>query len=307
MTRYIIRRLLATLPVLLGLYTVVFFVMHALPGDPAASMLGFSVTEERVQVLREELGLNDPLVVQYADYLGRILTGDMGTSMSRRRPVAELIAGQLPATLELAIAGLVVAIAIGLGLGILAATRRGRWGDTASMAVALLGVSVPQFWLGLILILVFAVQLRLVPILGVGGGFSRLILPSLALGFRSGGMIGRVVRSSLVEALEQEYIVTARSKGLPEGVVIRRHALRGALIPTVTLIGLQFGRLLAGSVVIEHVFGREGVGSLLVSAIQVQDIPLVQGIILVTGFLYVMVNLVVDISYVLLDPRVRYA
>ncbi|TVQ28548.1 MAG: ABC transporter permease [Spirochaetaceae bacterium] len=307
MGRHLLRRIVASIPVLLGIVTVTFLVMHMLPGDPATAMLGFHVTEARANALREELGLNDPLPVQYVRYIGNALRLDLGRSMSKRRPVNELIAEQIPATVELAIAGMGCALLLGLVLGVVAATHRGRWLDTGAMAVSLLGVSMPSFWLGLILILVFSVQLRWVPILGVGGGLIRLILPAIALGFRSAAMIARLVRSSVLEVLRQDYVATARAKGLAERVVVYRHALRNALIPVVTVMGLQFGRLLAGSVVIENVFGREGVGTLLVQAIQVQDIPVVQGVVLVTGVAYVVVNLLVDLSYTLLDPRVRFS
>ncbi len=307
MGRHLIRRIVAAVPVLLGIVTVTFLVLHLLPGDPATAMLGFHATEARANVLREELGLNDPLPVQYVRYIGNTLRFDLGRSMSKRRPVHELIAEQIPATVELAIAGMGCALLLGLVLGVVAATHRGRWLDTGAMAVSLLGVSMPSFWLGLILILVFSVQLRWVPILGVGGGLVRLILPAIALGFRSAAMIARLVRSSVLEVLRQDYVATARAKGLTERVVVYRHALRNALIPVVTVMGLQFGRLLAGSVVIENVFGREGIGTLLVQAIQVQDIPVVQGVVLVTGVAYVVVNLLVDLSYTLLDPRVRFS
>ena len=307
MAKHFLRRLAAAIPVLLGIVTVTFLVMHLLPGDPATAMLGFHVTEERAEALREELGLNDPLAVQYVRYVGDAVRLDLGRSMSKRRPVHELIIEQLPATIELAVAGMGCALIIGVVLGVLAATHRGGWLDTGSMFVSLLGVSMPSFWFGLILILVFSVQLRWVPILGIGGGLIRLILPAIALGFRSAAMIARLVRSSVLEVLRQDYIATARAKGLREGAVVYKHALRNALIPVVTLMGLQFGRLLAGSVVIENVFGREGIGTLLVGAIQVQDIPVVQGVVLVTGFAYVLVNLLVDLSYTVLDPRVRFS
>ena len=195
---------------------------------------------------------------------------------------------------------------VGVFLGVVSATHHRTWVDTGGMLVALTGVSMPSFWLGLILILVFSVQLKLVPILAVGRGLVRLILPAIALGFRSAAMIARLVRSSMLEVLRQEYVSTARAKGLRESAVVYRHALKNALIPVVTLLGLQFGRLMAGSVVIENVFGREGIGSLLVEAIRVQDIPLVQGVVLVTGGIYVLVNLAVDLSYSFLDPRVRF-
>lgn len=305
MSNYLLKRLTASLPVFLGIVTLVFFIMHLLPGDPASIMLGFALTEERAEALREELGLNDPLYVQYARYIANIARGDLGRSMSKSVPVATLIRQQIPATAELAVAGLGCALAIGIVLGVISATHHQTWVDTIAMVLALSGVSIPEFWFGLLLILVFSVRLKLVPILGTGG-LGRLVLPAAALGFYSAGMVARLVRSSMLEVLNQDYVRTARAKGQREGLVLYRHALKNALIPVVTIVGLQFGRLLGGSVIIESVFGREGIGRLLIEAIMVHDIPLVQGIVLVTSLGYVTVNILVDFSYALLDPRVSY-
>ena len=305
MLNYLLKRLTASIPVFLGIITLVFFIMHLLPGDPASIMLGFALTEERAKVLREELGLNDPLYVQYGRYLANIAQGDFGRSMSKSAPVATLIRQQMPATVQLAVAGLGCALAIGIILGIVSATHHQTWVDTVAMVLALSGVSMPEFWFGLLLILTFAVHLHWVPIIGTGG-LGRLILPAIALGFYSAGMVARLVRSSMLEVLNQDYVRTARAKGQKEWLVLYRHTLKNAMIPIVTIVGLQFGRLLAGSVIIETVFGREGIGRLLVDAILVHDIPLVQGIVLVTAVGYVMANILVDFSYALLDPRVSY-
>jgi len=305
MLNYLLKRLTASIPVFLGIITLVFFIMHLMPGDPASIMLGFALTEERAKALREELGLNYPLYVQYGRHLANIARGDFGRSMSKSAPVATLIRQQMPATVQLAVAGLGCALAIGIILGIVSATHHQTWIDTVAMVLALSGVSMPEFWFGLLLILAFAVHLQWVPIIGTGG-LGRLILPAVALGFYSAGMVARLVRSSMLEVLNQDYVRTARAKGQRELLVLYRHALKNAMIPVVTIVGLQFGRLLAGSVIIETVFGREGIGRLLVEAILVHDIPLVQGIVLVTAVGYVIANLLVDFSYALLDPRVSY-
>jgi len=305
MVNYLIKRFLASLPVLWGITTLIFLMVHVLPGDPAVIMLGFAYTEERAEVLRTELGLDEPLHVQYIRYISNLSHGDMGRSMSKSVPVATLVRQLMPATVQLAVAGLGCALLMGVVLGVLSAKYHRTWIDTGGMFVALAGVSMPDFWLGLLLIIAFAVNLKLVPIVGTGG-IRRLVLPAAALGFRSAGMIARLVRSSMLDVLKQDYVCAARAKGLRESVVLYRHALKNALIPVVTMVGLQFGRLLAGAVVIETVFGREGIGRMLVDAIKLHDIPLVQGIVLITSISYVIVNLLVDLSYSLLDPRISY-
>ena len=305
MTSFLIKRLLAFLPVFWGIVTITFLMIHLLPGDPAVIMLGFSLTAERAEALRAELGLNDPLHIQYIRYISNLFHGDMGRSINKRVPVATLIKQQLPATIQLTVTGLGCALLIGTVLGVLSATHHRTWIDTSVMFLAVAGVSMPDFWLGLLLIIAFSVHLKLVPIIGTGG-IGRLILPAMTVGFYSTGMVARLVRSSMLNVLNQDYVCTARAKGLQESIILYRHVLKNALIPVVTVVGLQFGRLLAGTVVIETVFGREGIGRMLVDAIKVHDIPLVQGIVVVTSASYVIVNLLVDLSYSWLDPRISY-
>ncbi len=306
MSRYILKRLITSLPTLLGIVTLVFLLMHLLPGDPASIMLGFAATEERVASLRQELGLDDPLHTQYVRYLQGLAQGDWGRSMSARVPVTQLIRERIPATAELAFAGLLVASLFGIVTGVVSAVNRGTWLDTMGMVVSLVGVSMPSFWLGLLLILLLSVTLGLLPITGTGG-IQRLIMPALALGVQVAGVVSRLARSSMLEVLREDYIQVARAKGLRERVVIYKHALKNAMIPVLTVLGLQFGRLLGGTVIIETVFGREGIGRMLVDAIMAQDVPLVQGTVLVSAFFYVMVNILVDICYGLFDPRVTYS
>jgi peptide/nickel transport system permease protein len=304
--RYIRSRLLAALPVLLGVSILVFSMLHLLPGDPAQILLGDAVTSAgELQRLRRELGFDAPLPVQYARFLGRALQGDLGRSLQTRRPVLDEILAQLPSTVQLTLAGLALAVLIGLGLGVAAATQRGSWPDSLCMALALGGVSMPAFWLGLMLIFLFALQLGWLPATGQGG-LVRLVLPAVTLGYGATGVIARLVRSSMLEVLRVEYVTTARAKGLAERRVVYRHALRNALIPVITIVGLQFGALLGGTVVIETVFARQGIGRLLINAILYKDFPLVQGIVLFTASGYVLVNLLVDLGYALTDPRIRY-
>ena len=304
MLRYVRTRLLAALPVLLGVSILVFSMLHLLPGDPAQIILGEAVTSAQdLARLRRELGFDAPLHVQYARFLGRALSGDLGRSLQSRRPVLDEILAQLPSTVQLTLAGLALAVVVGVVLGVAAATHRGSWADTLCMLLALGGVSMPAFWLGLMLIFFFALQLGWLPATGQGG-LARLVLPALTLGYGAAGVIARLVRSSMLEVLRIEYVTTARSKGLAERRVVYRHALRNALIPVITIVGLQFGALLGGTVVIETVFARQGIGRLLVGAILYKDFPLVQGIVLFTASAYVLVNLLVDLSYGALDPRV---
>jgi peptide/nickel transport system permease protein len=269
-------------------------------------MLGFAVTAESATRLRQELGLDDPLWLQYARYWRRLLVGDLGRSMSMDVPVAQALLAQFPATLQLTVAGLGAAVVGGVLLGVLSAVRHGTWWDTAIMTAVLAGVSVPSFWLGLLLILVFAVHLDWVPITGQGG-WERLVLPAAAVGLRAAGLIARLTRSSVLEALREDYVVTARAKGVTERAVTFRHALRNALIPVVTVVGLQFGQLMSGTVIVESVFAREGLGRLIVHGIMQRDIMLVQGAALLLATTYVIVNLAVDMAYAYVDPRIRVA
>ncbi len=309
LARYIARRIVQLVPVLFLVSLMIFSIMHALPGDPVQLMLAGAesgaVTPERQEELRELMGLNDPLYVQYFRFIGGALTGDLGDSVRLREPVLDLILERLGSTIALALGGIAIAVFIGMSTGVLAALKQGSWVDTASMVLAYVGVSLPLFWLGLLLILFFSFWLGWFPPAGATG-FRSLVLPSVTLGLVSAGVISRLTRSSLVEVLVEDYMRTARSKGLPARLVYLRHALRNALLPVLTIVGLQFGAMLSGTVVTETVFSRPGLGRLVVSAILWQDYPLVQGIVLFMATIYVVVNLLVDISYAWLDPRIRY-
>jgi peptide/nickel transport system permease protein len=300
------KRLLASIPVLWGVTTLVFLAIHLLPGDPAELMLAESGgSAESIAYLRDQLGLDEPLYVQYGRFLLNTLRGDLGRSIFTNRPVLQTILEQLPSTIELALAAMLVAIALGTGLGIMAALNHNSWLDNACMAVAVAGVSVPIFWSGLLLILLFSSTLRWLPATGQGG-LRHLLMPAAVLGFASSGTIARLVRSSLLEVLYKEYITTARAKGLSERLILIRHALKNALIPVITVVGLQFGFLLGGAVVTETVFSRQGIGRLIVDAILWKDFPLVQGGVLLAAVIYTMINLMVDISYAFADPRIRH-
>jgi len=305
--KYSGRRLVELVPVLLIMSVMVFLIMYLLPGDPVMLMLeGQSITSmEQVEKIREEMGLNDPIYVQYGRFLAGAIRGDLGTSARFRRPVTEVILEQFPATLRLSIAGMSIALVIGLTIGVVAAIRRNSWVDTLGMFLSLFGVSTPIFWSGLISILLFAFRLGWLPSTGTGG-WKGLILPAFTLGFAGAGTIARLTRSSLIEVMSQDYITTARAKGLRERWVIYRHAMKNAMIPIVTIAGLQFGGMLSGAVITETVFSRPGIGRLMVSAILWKDFRLAQGAILLTAVSFVLVNLMVDVSYARLDPRIRY-
>jgi ABC-type dipeptide/oligopeptide/nickel transport system permease component len=306
--RYVAGRVAQLGVVLFLVSLIIFSIMHALPGDPVQLMLSGaesgSVTPERMEELREEMGLNDPLPVQYARYVGGAVTGDLGTSVRLRSPVLDLILDRLGSTLALSLGGIFFAVVIGMSTGILAALKQGSWIDTFSMILAYVGVSLPLFWLGLLLILVFSFQLGWFPPAGQEG-LRALVLPSLSLGLISAGVIARLTRASLVEVLVEDYMRTARAKGLPKRIIYLRHALRNAFLPVLTILGLQFGAMLAGAVVTETVFSRPGLGRLVVSAILWKDYPLVQGIVLFMATTYVLVNLLVDVWAAWLDPRIR--
>ncbi len=304
MASFLARRLLLLLPVLWGVATLVFLLIHLIPGDPVDLMLGDSAIGADREALREQLGLNDPLWKQYAQYVGGLLQGDWGTSLYSRRPVWDEIAERLPATLELMLGAMVVTIGLALPLGLLAAVRKGTWVDQTSMMFSLLGVSMPNFWLGPMLILFFSIQLDWLPV-NERGGLEHLILPSLTLGTALASILARITRSSVIETLQAEYIRTARAKGISETQILFRHALRNALIPIVTVIGLQIGVLLSGAIITETIFDWPGLGNLLISAINSRNYPLVQGCVLFIAGSYVLVNLVIDLSYAALDPRIR--
>jgi ABC-type dipeptide/oligopeptide/nickel transport system permease component len=309
MGRYVLNRILQLLPVLWLISLIVFAVMHVLPGDPAELMLagaeGGAITPERLTELKEQMGLNDPLAVQYLRFLTGALTGDLGESIRFRAPVTDLILDRFGSTIRLAVAGLALSLAIGLPLGMLAAIRQNSWIDTFAMGFAYVGASMPVYWVGLVLILVFSFRLGWFPPAGADS-WQSLVLPALTLGLVSAGVISRLVRSSMVEVLTEDYIRAARAKGLSQRLVLWRHGLKNALIPVVTMLGLQFGAMLAGAVVTETVFSRPGIGRLVVAAILQKDYPLVQGCIVFLATVYLLVNLLVDLAYAWLDPRIRY-
>ena len=294
------------MPVVVGVSVVVFSIVHLLPGDPVLAILsGANATPEQESELRAQLRLDDPLPVQYVRFITRAVVGDFGRSIFTRRPVSEEIAEQLPSTLELAATAIGIAVVVGLTLGLLAAVWHNTWIDRAAMLVALGGVSMPSFWLGLLLIFVFSLQLGWLPATGQGG-VSRLLLPAATIGLNYSAVIARLVRSSLLEVLGNGYIATARAKGLSEWGVTLKHALGNALIPVTTIIGVQLGNLLAGTIIVETVFSRRGMGRLAVTAVLDKDYPLIQGVVLVSALGYVLTNLAVDLSYAALDPRIRH-
>lgn len=307
MTEYLIKRLALSVPVLFGVSIAVFLMMHLIPGDPALALLRGQPTVAPADVarIRHQIGLDDPLPIQYLKYIGRVFQGDFGESIKAHRPVLTMIREQSWPTIQLALVAMVLAVTLGVTLGTISALRHNTWVDTASMILALFGVSMPSFWLGLILIYLFSVKLEWLPITGQGG-WQRLILPAVALGLDFSAVTARLVRSSLLEVLRQDYILAARAKGLRGRTVVTRHALRNAMIAVVTIIGLQFGFLLSGAVVVETVFARPGIGRLAITAILAKDFPLVQGIVLVAAVVYVAINLLVDLSYSILDPRIHY-
>ncbi len=306
MLNYLIRRILTSILVLFGVSMLVFSVIHLVPGDVTMAILGRQkVTEERVAELREKLGLNDPLYVQYGRYLSKALRGDLGVSIRNNLPVAESIAEQLPSTVTLSFAALFVALSIGSVLGMLAALRQGSWLDTFIMGLSVSGLSIPTFWMGLLLILFFSVRLRLFPSISNGSSPAELFLPALTLGLPEAAVVARMVRASMLDVLHKEFIVTARAKGVPERWVIFKHALRNALIPVVTFVGLQMAYLLGGATIVETMFARQGIGRLAVQSIYNRDYPLVQGVVLVTATIYVLINTLTDITYVFLNPKIR--
>jgi peptide/nickel transport system permease protein len=311
MLRYIERRLLIMIPVLCGVATLVFFFMYMLPGDPASAILAQSGGDAAsVQALRQQLGLNDPLPTQYLRFLANAIRGDFGESIFLHQPVSHILLENLPPSVALALAGMAVALVVGLGAGILAALHHNSWIDRACMVLAIGGVSMPNFWLALLLMYAIgAISLRygvtLLPITGQGD-LRHLILPAVVLGVAVSGSLARLVRSSMLEVMHQDYITTARAKGVGRWAVVARHALRNSLIPVITVLGLQLGSLLGGAVIIETVFSRQGLGRTLVDAILWKDLPLVQGAVLLTATMYMLVNLLVDLSYAVLDPRIRY-
>ncbi|HEY7040053.1 MAG TPA: ABC transporter permease [Methylomirabilota bacterium] len=302
------RRILALVPVLIGVSLLVFALTAVGLGDPARAMLGQRADPELVQQIRRDYALDRPVHVQYAAWMGRLVRGDLGTSYHQQRPVAEIIAERMPATAHLALAATLVAVVVGLAAGIAAALRPGRLLDHAVMTAAVLGISTPVFWLGMMLSLLFAVWLDWLPVSGYGdGAWSNLVLPALTLGAIHTGTIARMTRSSLLEVVRQDYIQAARAKGLAEWRVVAKHALRNALIPVVTVIGIGLADLLVGAPLTETVFAWPGLGRMLVAAVGQRDLPVVMGAVLIFAVIYVLANLLVDLAYLMIDPRIRRA
>jgi peptide/nickel transport system permease protein len=305
MTMYVTRRLLMLIPVLLGVTFLTFAIAQVTPGDPVVLMLGTYATPERVAELREQLGFNDPLWVQYGRYVWDLLHGDLGTSVRGQTAVLDEILARFPSTLELTLAAMFLSVVGGVSAGVIAATAKRKLVDGATMVTALVGLSIPSFWLAIILILIFGVRLRWVSVTG-GEGLKDLILPAVCLALGPTAVLARLTRSSILEVAREDYVQTARAKGLREKAVTLRHILRNALIPVVTVMGLQFASLLGGTVFIESVFARPGLGRFAVNAIAARDYPQVQGMVLFTATIYVLLNLVVDVLYAVLDPRIVY-
>jgi peptide/nickel transport system permease protein len=305
MFQYIFRRLLSTIPVLFGISLMLFFLLRALPGDPAQVIAGELATQDEVERIRQQLGLDEPVYVQYAKFLSRIVRFDLGTSTRTQYPVTQEIAPRLLNTVILAVAATILACLLGVPAGIVAAVKPYTTMDMVVTALALFGMSMPAFWLGLMLIIIFSVKLKLLPV-GGSGGFVYLILPAITLAASLVAVVARNTRSAMMEVLAQDYITTARSKGVQEKMVIIRHGLKNSFIPIITVVGLQFGTMLGGTVLTETVFAWPGLGRLLISSILARDYPVIQGSILIFALLFVLTNLIVDMTYVYFDPKVRY-
>ena len=305
MFRFVLRRLALTIPVLIGVSTLVFLLIHLIPGDPVQAMLGDSAAPQDIEALRERLGLNRPLYVQYAGFMTGIVRGDLGTSIRTNQTVTSAIAERMPATAELAVASMTVAILIAIPLGILAAVRAGTSVDHIATTLALLGISMPTFWLGPLLAIVFSISLGWLPVSG-RGTMAHLVLPAITLGAPLAAVLARITRASLIEELGELYVLAARAKGVSRVRAVLAHAFRNSLIPIVTVLGLQFGAVLTGAVITETIFAWPGVGRLLIQSISARDYPAVQGCILLIAVTYVSVNLLVDLAYGFLDPRIRY-
>ncbi len=313
MTKYIYRRLLLLIPMLLGVSAFTFLLLQVVPGDPVTAAYGLDIENMdpgQVERIREQLGLNDPLPVQYFRYLGRLLQGDLGRSISTRRPIATDLVQRYPATMILALASLLIVVMIALPLGVLSARYRNSWIDHFAMFISLSGVSMPNFWVGIMLILLFALYIPLFPSYGmrpgVEGMLKSLVLPALTLGTSLAGLVTRLTRSSMLEVISQDYMRTARAKGLSERDVLIKHGLKNACIPVITVLGLQFAGLLSGAVIVERVFAWPGIGRFAVDAISRRDYPVIMGTVLIFATTFVIINLFLDILYVYIDPRIRY-
>jgi ABC-type dipeptide/oligopeptide/nickel transport system permease component len=305
MLRFIARRLLLTIPVLLGVATLVFSLIHLVPGDPVQAMLGDSATPQDVADVRARLGLDKPLPVQYGAFLSNVSRGNLGISLRTNQPVTAAIAERMPATFELAFAAMAVATAIALPLGIIAAVRAGTLADYGATTLALVGISIPNFWLGPLMAIVFSISLGWLPVSGRGSA-AHLILPAITLGAPLAAVLARMTRASVIEELRELYVLAARARGVSRLRAVVRHAFRNSLIPVVTVLGLQFGAVLTGAVITETIFAWPGVGRLLIQSISFRDYPMVQGCILLIAVTYVAMNLLTDLVYGLLDPRIRF-
>jgi peptide/nickel transport system permease protein len=300
----LLRRLALLVPTILGVVTLIFFLIHFIPGDPVELMLGETASTADLERLRADLGLDLPVAEQFGTFLLGFVRGDLGNSFFYRRPVVEVILEKLPATLELAAAAMVLALLLALPLGIVAAVRKDSFTDRAAMLASLVGISMPNFWLGPLLIILFSIKLGWLPVSGREGAAS-IVLPALTLGTALAALLSRMTRSAMLDVLGEDYLRTARAKGLSEKVVIVKHAFRNALLPVLTIVGLQFGALLSGAVITENVFAWPGIGSLLIQAINTRDYPMVQGCVLVISLGYVAANFLTDLLYSLSDPRVK--
>ena len=312
MAAMIVRRFIQLVFLLFGISFLVFSSMYLAPGDPASMIGGPTATETDLEAIRDNLGLNEPFLAQYGNYIAGVVQGDLGFSYQTRQPVSEAIAIRFPNTLKLAIASMVIAIIIGVFAGLISALKHNSWMDLTSTTFALAGISIPNFWLGALLILVFSVNLQWLPVAGLADpwftveGMKQLILPAITLGTGSAAMIARMVRSSILEVVKADYVRTARAKGVKEKNVIWIHTLKNAMIPVITVIGLNFGALLGGTIITEKVFAINGVGRLMIDAIAARDFPMVQGAVLLVATLFVLVNLIVDIVYTYIDPRIKF-
>lgn len=314
MSAYILKRILAMVPVMFLVSLIVFLIIHLTPGDPAIVMLGEEANPQTLAALRHELGLDQPIIVQYGVWVAKVLSGDLGRSIRTNQPVTEAIAQRLPTTIELTLLAMLVSLCIAIPTGIISATQRNSASDLIVTTLALIGVSMPNFFLAILLIFIFALNLRWLPPIGftpitkdLVANVQGMILPAITLGAATAAVVARLTRSSLLEVLGQEYIRTARAKGLAERAVIYTHALKNAMIPVVTIVGLQIGALLSGAVITETIFVLPGVGRLVVDSIFQRDFPLVQGVVLFGAMVFVVANLVVDVLYSFLDPRIRYS
>jgi peptide/nickel transport system permease protein len=304
MLMFILRRIAQTIPVIIGVTFVVFFIMQLVPGDPAVLLAGEGASKETIEALREQLGLNRPLFIQYIDYVMNVFRGDFGVSLKNNQPVLEEILVRLPITIELAVFSTIITIIFGMAAGIISAVKPYSLTDTIVMIVALLGISLPSFWFGLMLMFFFSVKLQILPVAG-WDSILHIILPAVTLGAAGAAIVARMTRSSMLEVIRQDYIRTARAKGVRERVITYKHALRNALIPVITVVGLQFGALLGGTVLVESIFAINGLGRMIVDSIRMRDLPMVQGGVLVASLVFVFVNLMVDILYRFFNKRIE--